>query len=60
MAKESRLVVHGGGDGGGSGMDSQVRAFGYKLLYLEWMGSGALLYSTGNCVSLGPFAARRN
>ena len=24
--------------------------WGCKLLYLEWMGNGALLYSTGNCV----------
>ena len=23
---------------------------GYKMLYLEWMGNGILLYSTGKCV----------
>ena len=24
---------------------------GCKLLHLEWMGNGVLLYSTGNCVA---------
>ena len=33
---------------------------GCKLLHLEWMGSGALLYSTGHCVSLGHFAVQQN
>ena len=33
--------------GGGSGMEGD---FGCKLLYLEWMDSGILLYSTGKCV----------
>ena len=45
-AKESRLGIPKG-EGGGSGMNGQ---FGCKLLYLEWMDHGALLYSAGNCV----------
>ena len=48
-AKESRLVVPRVG-GGRSGMDGQFGVLGCKVLYLEWMGNGALLYSTGNCV----------
>ena len=31
--------------GVGSGMDRQFRVFGRKLLYFEWIGNGALLYS---------------
>ena len=31
-------------------MDKPFGAFGCKLIYLEWMGNRALLYSTGNCV----------
>ena len=61
MAKESRLVVPRGrggllfpGEGGGSGMDGE-----FAVLYLEWMGGGALLYSTGNCVWLGYFAVQQ-
>ena len=45
LAKESRLVVP---RGKGIGWVA-VWGFGCKLLYLEWMVSGALLYSTGNC-----------
>jgi len=33
---------------------------GCKLLYLKWMGNGALLYSTGKCVWLGHFAVQQN
>ena len=44
MAKESRLEVVGGGRGGWVFWGF----FGCKLLYSEWMGSGILLYSTGN------------
>ena len=47
MAKESRLGVPKG-EGGGSGMGGE--SGGCKLLYLEWMGDGALLYNTVNCV----------
>ena len=49
MAKESRLVV-ARGEGGGGGMEREFGLGGCKLLYLEWMGNGALLYSIGNCV----------
>ena len=31
--------------------------FGWKLLYLKWIGSGALLYNTGKCVWIGHFIA---
>ena len=48
-AKESRLAVPRG-EGARSGMDGQFGVFGCKLLYLEWMGNVALLYSAGNCV----------
>ena len=34
----------------GGEMDGQFRVFGSKLLYLEWMVNGALLYNTGNNV----------
>ena len=44
---------------GGKGREWDGWAFGgilgYKLLYLEWMGNGTLLYSTGKCVLLGHF-----
>ena len=51
MAKESRLVLpRGGGMGRGSWMEGQSGVFGSKLLYLEWMGNGGLVYTTGNCV----------
>ena len=46
MAKERRLVVPSGAWGGRE-MDGQFRVFGCKMLYLEWMGNGALLSSTG-------------
>ena len=36
--------------GVGVGMGGPFGAWGCKLLYLEWMGNGTLLYSTGNCV----------
>ena len=38
------------GVGGGSGMGREFGLGGYKLLHLEWMGNGPLLYRTGNCV----------
>ena len=51
MAKESTLGVPGEGR---KGKEWDGRAFwgcfGCNLLYLEWMGSGALLFSTGKCV----------
>ena len=40
----------GGEKGGGNGMDGEIGVWGFKLLYLEWMGKGALLYSTENYV----------
>ena len=46
MAKESRVVVFQGG----GGWIGSSRFFGSKLLYLDCMGNGALLYSTGNSV----------
>ena len=42
------------GSQGGKGREWDGWAFGgavgCKLLYLEWMGNGTLLYSTGKCV----------
>ena len=49
MAKKSRLVVPKG-ERRGSMMEGILGVFGCKLLYLEWMGNGTLLYSTGGCV----------
>ena len=41
-------------EGGGRGMDGEFGVNRCKLLHLEWMGNGALLFSTGNYVqSLG-------
>ena len=58
MVKESRLGVLWG-ERGGSEIDGHlVRFSGCKLLYLEWMGSGALLHSTGKCVLLGHFVVQ--
>jgi len=46
--------ITGKGERGGSGMDWQSEVSRCKLLHLEWMSNGVLLYSTGNCVqSLG-------
>ena len=40
-----------GSQGEGEEWDVQaVWAFRCKLLYLEWVGNGALLFSTGNCM----------
>ena len=52
---ESRFVV-ARGERGECGMDGEFWVGRCKLLHLEWMGSGALLYSTGNYVWLGHFA----
>ena len=41
------------GGTGGSGMDWEFAVSRYKLLYLEWMGSDVLLYSTDCVQSLG-------
>ena len=35
---------------GGCGMDGKFGVLGCKLLLLECMGNGVLIYSTGNCV----------
>ena len=59
MAKESRLGVPRG-KGARMGWMGIWRSFRYMLLYLEWMGNGALLYSTGKCVWLGHLAAQEN
>ena len=53
MAK-SRLEVPRW-EGEENGRDGHLGIFGCKPLYLEWMGNGALLYSMGDCVRLGPF-----
>ena len=45
--KESILVILRE-EWGGSEMDVQFRVFGCKLLNLEWIGNGTLLYNTGN------------
>ena len=36
----------------GSGMDWELGVGRCKLLHLEWMASGILLYSTGNYIQL--------
>ena len=36
--------------GGGSGADWESRVNRCKLLPLEWISNGILLYSTGNCI----------
>ena len=41
-----------GGEGegrGGGGMNEEFGVGGCKLLHVEWMGNGVLLWSTGNC-----------
>ena len=45
MDMESRLVVTSG-DGVGSGMDWELRVDRCKLLHLQWISNGVLLYST--------------
>ena len=55
MTKKSRPGVPKG-ERGGSGMDGYFGGFfGCKLLYLECMGNGILLYSPGKWVWLGHF-----
>ena len=46
---ENRLVV-AKGEEGGSGMDGKSGVSRCKLLHLEWVSNGVLLYSTGNYV----------
>ena len=36
-------------------MDGEFGVGGCKLLYLEWISNGVLLYIMGNCVWLGHF-----
>ena len=41
-------------EGGEKGSDGKFGVGRCRLLHLEWMGDGVLLYSTGNCIqSLG-------
>ena len=47
IAKGSRLVVSSG-EGEGVGWMGSSEVFGCKLLYLEWVGNGALLCVTGS------------
>ena len=47
MDRESRLMV-ARGEGGGSGMDRDLGVGRCKILHLEWISNGVLLYSTGN------------
>ena len=47
MDRESRLMV-ARGEGGGSGKDRDLGVGRYKILHLEWISNGVLLYSTGN------------
>ena len=50
---ESRLAV-AKGEGGGNGIYREFGVGRYKLLHLEWISNGVLLYSTGNYIqSLG-------
>ena len=49
MDMESRLVVTSG-DGVGSGMDWELRVDRCKLLHLQWISNGVLLYSTESYV----------
>ena len=55
--RKSRLVAAAGegkGERRGSGMDGEFGVGRCKLLHLEWISNGVLLYSTGNYVySLG-------
>ena len=46
---EGRLVV-AKGESGGSRMDRELRGGRCKLLHLEWISNGVLVYSTGNYV----------
>ena len=46
---EGRLGV-ARGERGGSEMNGVLGVDRYKLLHLEWISSGVLLYSTGNYV----------
>ena len=48
MDMESRLVLPRGR--GGSGTDGEIGVGRYKLLHLEWICNGDLLYSIGNFV----------
>ena len=47
MGLENRLVV-AKGEGAGRGMDWEFGVSRCKLLYLEWISNGVLLYSTEN------------
>ena len=38
------------GKGAGSGTDGEFGVGGCQLFHLDWMESGVLLFSTGNCV----------
>ena len=49
MDMEGRPVF-AGGDGGERGMDGEFGAGRCRLLHLERMGDGVLLYSTGNSI----------
>ena len=52
MNMDSRLLVDSGEEGeGGNGMDGEFGIGGCKLLHLEWMGNGVLLYCTENCMT---------
>ena len=48
MDLENGLVVAGGLGAGGSRKNLELGVDGCKLLLLEWMSNGILLYSTGN------------
>ena len=52
MGMEGRVVfVRGRGrEGGERGTDWKFGVSRCRLLHLEWMGDGVLLFSTGNCV----------
>ena len=49
IVMENRLVV-AKGEGEGSEMDCGFGVNRCKLLHFKWMGNGALLHSTANCV----------
>ena len=49
MTMENRLVASSG-ERRGNGMDGEFGVGGYKLLHLEWMGNGVLLYITGHSI----------
>ena len=45
-------LVSARGEGGREGANGEFVVGRCRLLHLEWMGDGVLLYNTGNCTCL--------